>query len=85
MTGVSLRKLRYMGMTTEYTNIEDTLQRGGLLFINCYRTDFAITKLLFSLCCIPILNVPLATEVIPHENTKIGYIHFSVEVLPIFV
>lgn len=72
-------------MTSEYTNIRRHASEGGLLFLNCYRTEFAITRLLFSLPCISILHVPLETEVISHENIKIGYIHFSVEVLPIFV
>lgn len=51
VTALSPTKLRYMGMTTENTNMLEGILQGSLILedFSFYRADFASTKVSFSL------------------------------------
>lgn len=51
VTALCLSKLRYVGMTTENTNMLEGILKGSLILedFSFYRADFASTKVSFSL------------------------------------
>lgn len=74
-------------MTAENTNILEGTLQGSLILedFTFYRTDFDKLRFHYLFPCRSIPHIPPETEVLPHENPKIGDTNFSVEVLLIFV